>query len=113
MMNPDADVAAYNLARNDELSTRYLFLLSEDAVPVMVNGLAHTSGDVHEFLRQHLASRLADMQSDRGWQDWPSYHLARSEAYKELTWLHDTGRLDPPEHEATGRYLPTTLFVAR
>ena len=29
LMNPDADVAAYNLKRQDELSTRYLYLLSE------------------------------------------------------------------------------------
>src|SRR3712207_5881929 len=46
MMNPDADVAARNLLRNDELSTRYLYLLSEDAVPVLVAGLDQTTGVV-------------------------------------------------------------------
>src|SRR5204862_304310 len=39
LLNPDADVAAYNLARRDELSTRFLYLLSDDAVPVLAAGL--------------------------------------------------------------------------
>ena len=109
ILNPDADVAAYNLARNDELSTRYLYLLSEDAVPAMVRGLDQTSGDVHEALRQHLAARLARMESDPPFQEWPSYHLARSEAYNKLNELRASGRLDPPMLEteyAQNRHAP-------
>jgi hypothetical protein len=114
LMNPDADVAAYNLARNDDLSTRFLYVLSEDAVPAMVAGLDQTSGDVHEQLRQHLVDRLAAMEYDRAWQDWPSYHLARSEAYTELTWLRDTGRLDPPASQAEYAQSPNSpVLLAR
>ena len=94
-INPDADTAAYNLARQDELSTRYLSLLSEDAVPVLVAGLDHTTGEVHNQLRLHLAARLAGMESDASWQSWPAFHWARWQAYTLLAGLRRAGKLDP------------------
>jgi len=99
IMNPDADVATYNLARNDELSTRYLSLLSEDAIPAMAQGLNVTTGDVHDVLRTHLVERLAQMEFYSKQSEWPSFHLARYDAYRTLVGLRDTGRLDPPQVE--------------
>lgn len=93
LMNPDADVAARNLMRNDELSTRYLHLLSEDAVPVLVESLDHTTGLVQHDLRWHLAYRLSSMENDRSWQSWPSFHLSRWQAYEALTRLRAEGKI--------------------
>jgi hypothetical protein len=96
MANPDADVAAYNLKRNDELSIRYLDLLSEDAVPVLVKGFEQTNDIViHNSLGNHLAQRLAAMEEDPNLQNWQSFHLARSEAYHLLKDLEQAGKLNP------------------
>ncbi|HEV2126327.1 MAG TPA: DUF4173 domain-containing protein, partial [Chloroflexota bacterium] len=54
LLNPDADVAKYNLARQDELSTRFLHLLSDDAVPSLVAGLEAAPAAVQLPLREHL-----------------------------------------------------------
>ena len=95
LANPEADVAAYNLRRNDELSTRYLYLLSDDAVPALVAGLDTTDGMVRIDLNVHLAYRLADLEREmscrgRGWQ---SYHMARQEAYRLLVAARDQGKI--------------------
>lgn len=85
MMNPDAVVAAYNLQRNDGLSTRYLGVLSEDAVPTLVAGLDTISDPmVRDSLRAHLSERLYDMEHDPNRSNWQSYQLARSQAYDLL-----------------------------
>jgi hypothetical protein len=94
LVNPDADVAAYNLARNDELSTRYLYLLSADAVPALAAGLDRTTGEVQQRLRDDLARRLWTMEHDPTWQAWPAFHLARWDAYRTLTALQAAGKLD-------------------
>lgn len=93
LMNPDADVAARNLQRNDELSTRYLYLLSEDAIPVLVTALDRTSGVVQYNIRWHLTYRLRDMENDRSWQSWPSFHLSRWQAYEMLKRLRTEGKI--------------------
>lgn len=95
-VNPDADVAAYNLARQDELSTRFLWVLSDDAVPVLVAGLDHSTAAVQVGLREHLGERLAQMESDKSWQTLPAFHVAREQAYELLTGLRAAGKLAVP-----------------
>ncbi|HEX9986998.1 MAG TPA: DUF4173 domain-containing protein [Chloroflexia bacterium] len=95
-MNPDADVAAYNLKRNDELSVRYLHLLSDDAVPALVAGLNSTTGDVRERLRAHLGERLQIMDYDRNLDRWPSFHLSHWQAQEMLNKLHAAGVIKRP-----------------
>ena len=84
LINPDADVAAYNLTRKDELSYKYVNLLSEDSIPTLVAGLDQTTGVVHDRLKEELASRLDNMEQDKTWQSWQSFHLARWDAYNAL-----------------------------
>jgi hypothetical protein len=94
--NPDADVASYNLKRNDELSIRYLDLLSDDAVPVLVAGFEQSSDvAIRTTIRNHLAKRLTVLENDPNLQSWQSFHLARSEAYNLLKDLKQAGKLDP------------------
>lgn len=93
LIDPDDDVARYNLARNDELSTRFLSLLSEDAVPVLVAGLDTATGAVQIRLREHLTARLAALEQDRAHQTWPAFHWARWRAYEALRGLQQAGRL--------------------
>jgi hypothetical protein len=95
LANPEADVAAYNLRRNDELSTRYLWLLSDDAVPALVAGLDTTEGSVRDELGWNLYYRMMEAEREmncrgRGWQ---SYHMARQEAYNLLTDAREQGKL--------------------
>jgi hypothetical protein len=92
-INPDADVARYNLARNDELSTRYLNLLSDDAVPVLVAGLDQTTGEVQRGLREHLGLRLAALENDPARTQWPAFHWAHWQAYELLTAARRAGKL--------------------
>lgn len=94
MLNPDADVAAYNIKRNDELSTRYLYLLSEDAIPALAAGLDTTTGLVHDELRSHLSARLFGMEYDKTWQDWQSFNLSRWRAYETLLEMRKAGKID-------------------
>ncbi|MFL5734101.1 MAG: DUF4153 domain-containing protein [Chloroflexia bacterium] len=96
LMNPDADVATYNLRRQDELSTRYLELLSDDAVPALVAGLESSSGDVLVALREQLSYRLYVLETDPNRQYWQSFHLAGSQAYDMLTALSNQGKIDKP-----------------
>lgn len=93
LINPDADVAAYNLRRNDELSVRYVYLLSDDAVPALVTGLDTTTGEVRRQLVMNLAQRLYRMEHDTQWQDWQSFNLSRWNAYDALVKAHDEGKL--------------------
>jgi hypothetical protein len=96
MMNPDADVAAYNLRRQDDLSTRYLDLLSDDAVPAMVAGLDQSSGEVRIRLTEELSYRLYMLETDPNRQYWQSFHLARRQAYDMLADLSRQGKIDRP-----------------
>ena len=93
LANPDADVAAFNLARHDELSTRYLYQLSDDAVPTLAAGLNGTTGEIHNILQTDLSDRLSLMEYDRRWQDWPSFNLARQQAYDSLIALRRDGKI--------------------
>jgi hypothetical protein len=96
VINPDADVAAYNLRRGDELSTRYLHLLSEDAVPTLVDGLSWTGGTVNVQLREHLWYRLESMETRSEWRGWQSFHLSRNNAYDKLLQLRREAQIYPP-----------------
>jgi Domain of unknown function (DUF4153) len=97
IMNPDADVAAYNLAhRGDELATRYLYLLSDDAVPVLVQGLQSDDPKQANFraaIRADLQARLVRLETNTSWRDWQSFHFAKWQAYDLLTDLRKTGNL--------------------
>jgi hypothetical protein len=93
LINPDADVAAYNVRRNDELSTRYLYLLSDDAVPALAAGLENARGEVGYRLRLDLTRRYYEMKNDTGSKEWPSFNFARQEAYKILQKLKDKDQL--------------------
>jgi hypothetical protein len=103
-LNPDADVAAYNLRRNDELSTRYLYLLSEDAIPTLVAGLDTTTGQVRNRLQYYLAGRLRQMEQNSQWQDWQSFHFSRWSAYNALTNAYDQGKFDTYEARWVSRH---------
>lgn len=92
--NPDADVASRNLARQDELSIRYLYLLSEDAVPALARGLGQTTGYVNSAIRAELSARLYRLEHTPQTQTWPSFHLARADAYQILTELKKAGKID-------------------
>ncbi len=98
LMNPDADVAQFNLARQDELSTYYLYTLSEDAIPALVNGLDQSSDEIKRRIRLDLANRLNVMEEgwNQSWRGWPAFHLSRSQAYDMLTRLRKTGAI--PSH---------------
>ena len=91
LLNPDADVARYNLARHDELSVRYLSQLSEDAVPTLMEGLNGSSGEIHARVVQDLSWRLENMERDHTWQEWPSFNLSRWQAYDLLLGLRRQG----------------------
>ncbi|MGH2353090.1 MAG: DUF4173 domain-containing protein, partial [Chloroflexota bacterium] len=99
VLNPDADVATYNLARRDELSTRYLALLSDDAVPTLAAGLEMDGlpPDVRRRLRDDLTRRLAAMtamEAAAEGQRWPSFHLARWQARQTLVALRRAGTIE-------------------
>jgi len=91
--NPDADVAAFNLTRRDELSIRYLNLLSDDAVPALAAGLDQLSGDDQARLRADLSRRLRDIEESQDRHSWPSFHLARWRAHAILADLRHTGKI--------------------
>ncbi len=105
-LNPDADVAAHNLRRNDELATRYLYLLSDDAVPALVAGLDTTTGQVNYDLPYELSYRLAGMQQDTQWQDWQSFHFSRWNAYNALLDAATKGKLDTYPVHWSNRHWP-------
>jgi hypothetical protein len=92
LLDPDADVAAYNLARRDELSVRYLHLLSDDAVPTLVAGLADPAAPpaVRTALRRDLAARRDRLEAQARDAPWPSFHLAR---WRALEALRGTGQI--------------------
>jgi hypothetical protein len=96
VLNPDADTARYNLARRDDLSTRYVSLLSDDATPALAAGLAApdgVQGEPREALRRHLSERLEAMER-QGPGDWRSLHLARHQARQSLLALRAGGQID-------------------
>jgi hypothetical protein len=94
LANPDADVAAYNLKRNDELSIRYLYLLSDDAVPVLVAGLDQINdAAIRTTLQDDLWRRLKKLEKDPNRHNWQSFHFARSQAYETLSALQREGKL--------------------
>ncbi|MDQ5823371.1 MAG: DUF4173 domain-containing protein [Chloroflexota bacterium] len=94
IMNPDAEVAAYNLAhRGDDLATRYLHVLSNDAVPVLADGLREAQGQARKDIIRDLERRLDRMETDRLWQNWQAFHLSNWDAYSRLKDLQRTGVL--------------------
>jgi hypothetical protein len=93
LINPDADVAAYNVKRNDELSVRYLDLLSDDAIPALAAGLQTTTGDTHMILAGDLWERLEAMKSETNWRDWPSFNLSRQQGYDTLLKLRNEAKI--------------------
>ena len=101
LMNPDADIAEYNLARygkaidNRGLAVRYLSNLSADAVPILAAALTQdeVSTQVKKGLGCDLYWRLIYIENDRTWREWPSFHLARAQAYDQLIALRKTGQI--------------------
>jgi hypothetical protein len=100
LQNPDADVARYNLARRDELSSRYVTLLSDDAVPALAAALA--SPEQAAALPAEVRGRITDDMRHRldryerapsAWHQWPSAHLGRHRAHRALLELRARGIL--------------------
>ena len=98
LQDPDADVARYNLARKDELSSRYIALLSDDAVPTLAAALAIPDQsaalppEVRHRVTDDLGGRLVRYErSPSGWEHWPSAHLGRSRAHEALLSLRSRG----------------------
>ncbi|MDQ3930880.1 MAG: DUF4173 domain-containing protein, partial [Chloroflexota bacterium] len=116
IMNPDAEVAAYNLAhRGDDLATRYLYVLSNDAVPVLADGLREAEGQAREDIIEDLQWRLERMESDRQWQNWQAFHLSNWEAYTRLKDLQRAGVLccTATAHERRQLHSPALALLAR
>lgn len=113
MLNPDADVAAYNLRRGDELSFRYLHQLSDDAIPALVAGLDTTTDRlIRNQIQIHLASRLYQMERDPTFHNWQSFHLARNRAHSLLKDLRASGKLTSPLSLQPPQTLLTTVPLA-
>jgi hypothetical protein len=93
LANPDADVAAYNLSREDDLAVRLVDELSDDAVPTLALGLETQRGVNRERLAAHLRDRLAQLEIRQQRDGWPSLHLARWQALEELRRLRVEGKL--------------------
>ncbi|MDQ3930293.1 MAG: DUF4173 domain-containing protein [Chloroflexota bacterium] len=94
IMNPDAEVAAYNLAhREDDLATRFLYVLSNDAVPVLADGLRGAEGLARVEILVDLQSRLNRLETETGWRNWQAFHLSNWEAYTRLKDLQRAGVL--------------------
>lgn len=53
-------------------------------MPVLVEAVDRVSGEEREVLRGHLRYRLESMEASARWRSWPSFHLARRQAYKLL-----------------------------
>ncbi|WP_420643460.1 DUF4153 domain-containing protein [Candidatus Leptofilum sp.] len=113
LINPDAFIARQNLARYEQtgdLDASYLASLSNDAVPELVRGLGLTVGDAeeqllpicarswlsdeydcyatpHEILREELTSRYEQFTGDDSWRRWPSFNVARWQAWGALSFL--------------------------
>ncbi|HEX8221284.1 MAG TPA: DUF4173 domain-containing protein [Chloroflexia bacterium] len=94
ILNPDAEVAAYNLAhRGDDLATRYLYVLSNDAVPVLAEGLDDAQGLARMDIIYDLEARLKRLETDKSWRNWQAFHLSNWEAYTRLKALQRAGVL--------------------
>jgi hypothetical protein len=92
LLNPDADTARTNLARQGDLATRFVWVLSDDAVPVLATGLHSLSGETREDLRAHLTERLEAFERE-GPDDWRSLHLGRWRARETLRTLRAAGAI--------------------
>jgi hypothetical protein len=93
LLNPDADTARANLARQDDLATRFVWVLSDDAVPVLAAGLDAVGGEARQQLREDLSQRLKDAEQ-AGPDGWRSLHLARWRARETLLALRAAGKID-------------------
>jgi len=93
LLNPDADTARANLARHDDLATRFVWVLSDDAVPALAAGLDAVAGGAREDLRAQLSRRLEALER-AGPDDWRSLHLARRRARETLLALRAAGKID-------------------
>jgi Domain of unknown function (DUF4173) len=93
LLNPDADTARANLARHDDLATRFVWVLSDDAVPALAAGLDAVEGGAREDLRAQLSRRLEALER-AGPDDWRSLHLARWRARDTLLALRAAGTID-------------------
>lgn len=104
LANPDADVAEYNLGRyaasnlsnlqNSELAYRYLYELSDDAVPILVESLDRTGGAVQQTIKEDLRGRLIRLESNKSWENFAGFNLSHFEAYRLLDDLRKAGRLN-------------------
>lgn len=111
LINPDAFIARQNLARYaviGNLDAVYLASLSDDALPQLIQALSLTKGDQeeqlmpscadpysrvsrtdcyavpYEIISEELNGRLHSMTENTKWRQWPSFHLARWQAFTRL-----------------------------
>jgi hypothetical protein len=87
VINPDDNVARYNLAdysRTGVIDGNYLNVLSEDAVPATIEAFRAAPPEGRRVLGYYLQERLNEMEADHSWRDWPSFNFARQEAYRLL-----------------------------
>jgi hypothetical protein len=85
--NPDALIAEQNLRRWEltrNLDISYLTGLSEDAVPALVPYVEKLDASNQYALRSALNQQLLRMESNSQWREWPSFNVARWEAYSLL-----------------------------
>ncbi len=87
VINPEALIVQENLnlyRSTGKTDITYLTTLSEDATSTLVAALDTLSASDQSTMRDHLSSQLRDLETSTGWQSWPSWQLARSEAYSSL-----------------------------
>jgi len=99
LLNVDGFVARQNIARvlnpsestsDTPLDTGYLFTLSYDAIPTLVETYRdpQTPASLRDDLGGVLACRLATMDEDRK-EPWTSYHYARTRGRNLLQSISD------------------------
>jgi hypothetical protein len=100
VLNPDADVAGYNITRyqntsEQELATRYLYLLSNDAVPALAEAYEKTTGYVRDKIASDLGYRLWHLEQEynKSWREWPAFNISRWQAYEILVKMRDAGKI--------------------
>jgi hypothetical protein len=89
VINVDGFIAGQNIQRSqagNELDLNYLLLLSDDAVPALIQGFhdGKNTQDVKDILGANLACRWKNAQ-DSGHTDWQSFHFGEAIAIKQLS----------------------------
>jgi hypothetical protein len=86
-LDPDATIAAQNLARFDatgRLDVAYLTALDEDATPALLAALDRLPPAAQGALRARLGAQRAALMAAQARSAWPAFNLARDAAYRAL-----------------------------